>query len=412
MRKYISLIFFQLIEQSFVLGLPVLSSVHLQYIGHSFSFDNMFSENSNGTYRIDYDKISDNLDSRNTLALNADISLFYLGLNSNRNHFSLNINEKVTSSFSFDDDVGDLVIHGNAHPDLFERRISFNETTLHQNSYLEFGFGYAREINNKLTIGLKVKYLLGFANLQVKDLNGYAITSYDSIHLVHHGFDAYTTGESYFEDDGDVMDFLKDENAGWAVDLGMNYNINDKLSISAAITDLGQIKWSKGTAQYKFNPADYSFKGFELENVIEKEGESDKTFESELDSLEILFAADEFEDVSYKTKLSANAYVGVNYEFFPGHNLGALTNLYMVEDDTRSAFALYYNYHPSNLFNAVGNLQFRRNYVGIGLGASIKLGIFQFYATTETLTSLLAPSKASFLDARFGINIVFGGVYR
>ncbi len=152
-------------EQLVVVGLPAVSSIHMQYDGGPFSFDNMFTKNMDDTYNIDYDKISDKLNSRNTMSLNGDVSLFYLGMNLNRNHFSLGVRQKVISSFSFDEDVANLVIYGNGHEDLIGEKISFNQTTLNENAYFEFGLGYARDINDKLTVGLKFKYLLGFANV-------------------------------------------------------------------------------------------------------------------------------------------------------------------------------------------------------------------------------------------------------
>jgi hypothetical protein len=398
-------------EQLVVVGLPAVSSIHMQYDGGPFSFDNMFTKNMDDTYDIDYDKISDKLNSRNTMSLNGDVSLFYLGMNLNRNHFSLGVRQKVISSFSFDEDVANLVIYGNGHEDLIGEKISFNQTTLNENAYFEFGLGYARDINDKLTVGLKCKYLLGFANVQLKDVDAYAMVGLDSIRLFHNGFDVYTAGENYFEEDGNVLDFMEDKNTGWSLDFGFNYQVNDQLSFSAAISDVGYINWEKGTKQYHFNPVDYNFTGFEIESVIEDD-DSDDTFESELDSLSLLFTADELNDVSYKTELAANAYVGGNFEIAPGHDIGATVNMYLNEDDAKTSFGVYYNYHRGHLFNGVINVQCRDGYTGLGLGASLKLGMLQFYATTESLSSMLTPSKASFMDARLGINMVFGKVYR
>lgn len=398
-------------DQVVVVGLPAVSSIHMQYDGGPFSFANMFTKNTDGTYEMDYDKISDKLNLINTMSLNGDISLFYLGMNFNRNHFSLGVRQKVISSLSFDEDVANLLIYGNGHEDLLGEKISFNETSLIENAYLEFGLGYARDINDKLTVGLKFKYLLGFANVQFQNVDAYAMVGLDSIRLVHNGFDAYTAGESYFEDDGHVMDFMEDKNTGWAMDFGVNYHLTDQLSFSAAITDLGQIVWNKGTRQYHFNPVDYTFTGFEIEDVFE-EDDTDDTFQSELDSLEVLFTANELKDVSYKTELVANACAGANLEIIPGHDIGATVNMYLNKDDAKTSFGVYYNYHRGHFFNGVINFQCRDGYTGLGLGASLKLGMLQFYATTESFSSMLKPSKASFMDARLGINMVFGKVYR
>ncbi len=395
-------------NQEVVLGFPAMSSMHFQLNTGAFSFDNIFSENANGAYDMDWDKLSGNLKDQNYFSFNADVQLFALALNFKKNHFSFAINEKASAVFSITDDIANLLIYGNGDAKILGKKISFNSMVSNQMAYHEIALGYAREISDKLTVGLTMKYLAGIGFAKVKGLNGYALTSNDSVYFEHNGFSVLSADGFDFEGDKSYFNSFSSQNNGFAFDLGAQFKINDKMKVSAAITDLGSIKWKENTEESQFNPVHYSFSGFEIKKIINN-SESDETFNNELDSLETLMDPFEREGLSYKTKLNANMYLGFNYKLHPSHNVGVNIHAAMLPENTRTAYSVYYNYEARKNFNALVNMSVREgNGIGFGLGASVESGCFQLYMTSESLSSIFKPSKASILDARFGINFVFG----
>ncbi len=396
-------------NQEVILGFPALSSMHFQMNTGAFSFDNIFSENTNGAYDVDWDKLSGNLKDQNYFSFNADVQLFALALNFKKNHFSFAINEKASAVFSITDDIANLLIYGNGDAKILGEKISFNNMVSNQMAYHEIALGYAREISDKLTVGLTMKYLAGIGFAKVKGLNGYALTSNDSVYFEHNGFSVLSADGFDFEGDKSYFNSFSSNSKGFALDLGAQYKINDEMKISAAITDLGSIKWKGNTKEYQFDPVNYSFSGFEIEKLINNNASSDETFNNETDSLETLMDPIELAGLTYKTKLSANVYLGFNYEFHPSHHIGTNIHAAMLPKNVRTAFSVYYNYKAKKNFDALVNMSVREGSgVGLGLGTSVELGSLQLYMVTESLNSLFKPSKAHILDARFGINFVFG----
>ncbi len=399
-----------------VVGFPGLSSTRVGLNFDQLSFNNLFTQQADNFYQLDYDKISKNLSKQNYLTFNADLQLFYLGLNLKKSHFSLSVNEKVSSLFTYSDKVMQVAIYGNGDDDLLGEKIDFSKLGLNQIAYHEIALGYARDINEKLTVGIKAKYLAGIANVEVKDIEGHTVTTEEQIHIEHSGFSVNTTGYAFIDDDEDreidelLMNTLplKNKNTGFAFDIGANYHINDKMSVSASINDLGFINWKEETKQIVFNPVNYDFKGFEILKIID-EGTSDDYIEEEVDSLENLFKSEEVDGIAYKSNLSAKAYLAFDYAILPSHHVGVIANSMFFDGKMQTAYGAYYNFQPKRIFNATVNAAMRNGKLSLlGVGASLELGALQIYGTTEALTSLIKPDNASFVDARFGINLVFG----
>ncbi|WP_066633431.1 DUF5723 family protein [Labilibacter marinus] len=398
-----------------VFGFPVLASTRASFNADQLSFNNIFSKQNN-SYNLDFDKIASNLNKQNFLNLNADVQLFHLALNLKKNHFSLNFNDRVRSTLAYSDDFIKMAIYGNAHPDIIGKKIELNSLGGSQLSYHEIALGYARDINDKLTVGVKLKYLAGLTNIELKDIDGYVKTNEEEIRIKHQGFSARTAGFNLIEnnEDENISTLLtntlpgKNKNNGFAFDFGANYKINEKIKVSASIVDLGYINWNNDTKEIKYNPVDYSFKGFEILKVIDNR-DSDDYIQNELDSLENLFESFEEEGIKYRSTLTAKVNAGFDYAFHPKHHVGTVGNVALFDGKTQYAIGAYYNFQPQRIFNATMNVAMRNGQVGlIGVGASVELGAFQIYGTTESLTSLIQPDAASLVSARVGINLVFG----
>jgi cell division septation protein DedD len=395
-------------------GLPVISSTHLSFNGDQLTFNNLFSSNADGNYELDFDKIASSLKDQNYLSLNSDVQLLFYGMNIKKNFFSLAFNERISSVFTYSGDIATLAIMGNANENIYGQNIALDKLMIKQNAYHEIALGYAREISDKLTLGILLKYLMGIAASESEAINGVARTSDEQIYINHPGFSAYTAGEAFFDDENDMVKLItntlpgKNKNTGWAVDLGLNYNITNRLSVSAAVNDLGYINWKSDTREYRFNPVEYSFDGFEILQTLNEDDDED-VFQDELDKLETLFTPDEFEDVSFRSSLTTSANLSVNYEFYRNNHVGIQAYGRMVEGIVQPEFAAYYNYSPARIFNGVINMGMRNGEISmLGIGASVDIGGLQIYATTESLTNLIKPDDAALLDARVGINFVVG----
>ena len=123
-------------------------------------------------------------------------------------------------------------------------------------TFLEFASGAAVKFD-KLTLGARAKLLLGTNKIDLKvnhmiaELDGlsWSIQSYGSITGAGGGI-SDKTKKGALSDDYDVMDWdgvkwkpFGFGGVGGAIDLGVKYEINDYINISASVNDLGFIVW-------------------------------------------------------------------------------------------------------------------------------------------------------------------------
>lgn len=399
-----------------IIGLPVLSSSHLSVDMDQLSFDHVFMENTEQSLEIDFNNISSQLKDKNTFSVKSDIQLFFLGLNLGHNFFSLAFNDRINSNLIYTQDIMDLAIYGNGEgTPTFARNIALDKLKLSQNMYHEIALGFNRNIKQKISLGLRVKMLFGVVNSQTEKMNGFIRTDNDSIHFNGSNMAFRNSGYGYLSDDRDPLSIYRSTlpmtngNNGFGLDAGIHYNLSDRINLSASITDLGYINWKEDTKSYGIDDANYSFKGFDLVDLINNDNSANNFFQNELDSLETMFSVKDTSGISYKSTLTSNIYTGFDYQLAKNHRVGAQIYGKMIDGNITPEFGAYYNLRIGKVINTVVNASFRNGKIhAAGIGASVDLGPVQIYGTTESVTSLIKPEAASLLDARFGINLIFG----
>jgi hypothetical protein len=399
-----------------VVGLPILSSTRMGMDLGQISFNNLFTEQGEGAFSLDFDKISGKLNENNNLSVNSDVGLFFFGLNFNKNYVSLAVNERISSWMVYTKDIADMLIYGNGDPSIFGRNIELGGLSLNQSVYHEIALGYSRIVNDKLSLGARFKLLYGVLNAETDNLNGFIRTDADSIHITNSSFSFRHSGYSLFDGDVDMMSMamntmpFSNSNTGYGIDLGAQYQITDRMHVSASLIDLGYIDWKDNTESIGFNDVTYSFTGFDLLDLIDNsDSGNDDVFQQELDSLESLYTVNETEGVAYRSSLVSNFYTAFDYRVGEKHHFGAQVYGRIANGTISPEFGAYYNLQLGRVLNAVINASFRNGKVSsVGAGMSVNLGPVQFYGTTEGASSWINPEAASMVDARVGLNLTFG----
>ena len=398
-----------------VIGLPVISSSHISIDMDQLSFNRIFTESIEQSFTLNAESVSNSLRDINNFSIQSDLQLFFLGLNLGNNFFSLAFNDRVSSRMVYTKDMADLAMFGNGDERTFGKNLSMDHMFLRQNMYHEIALGYARDIGDKLSVGVRFKILSGVLNAQTEQVNGYLKTDADSIHITNSNFAFRNSGYNYFTEELDILSMYRNTlpfvggNSGIGFDFGVEYKVNDRISVSGSITDLGYISWKENTQSYSFDNVNYSFKGFDVIDLISSHGGSNDFIQNELDSLENLFTPNELENIVYKSSLASNFYTGIDYKIGQKHHVGAQVYGKIAEGNITPEFAVYYNLQLSQVVNAVVNASFRNGKIhAAGIGASVDLGPVQIYGTTESVTSLINPQAANLLDARVGLNLKFG----
>lgn len=204
-------------------------------------------------------------------------------------------------------------------------------------SYLELGLGHARQINDRLRVGAKLKILLGLGygyykatdfHVQMND-NQWLVKGKAELSLSPFGSQfKYKKDKNYVDPetgqttDRQRVDGLTDNfkanigGTGMAIDLGATYKVLDDLTVSAAITDLGFISWRN--ALHATSQGEWTFDGFK--NDIYMDGNTDtghNKIEDQLDDigddLGDLFALYDDGQKTRAQMLAATLNVGAEY---------------------------------------------------------------------------------------------------
>lgn len=332
-----------------------------------------------------------------------------------------------------------------------------NGLNMMSTNYAEIAFGHARTINNHLTVGAKLKALVGLAKANVR-IDKLTITaSQDAWTITPQGAELYasakglivpTKGETgnYQEDDyildanGNRTDQLKtgtdqqidydgvdfdDKNIGptgfgLALDLGAVYKLGD-WQFSAALLDLGFIGWKNTVKGTMSN--DFEFSGFENIAVKDTEGNAN-SLENQSDALlddlkDMAKFTKEADGMKRTTALAATLNFGAQYTLpaYDRLNFGLLSTTRLQGKHTWTEARLSANVSPLSGFEASVNYALSNFGSAAGLMLNFHPRGFNFFVAADVPLGKLepaycAPIGRAALNVNLGINFTFGSKYK
>ena len=301
---------------------------------------------------------------------------------------------------------------------------------IHTNSYIEYALGYSRNINEKLRVGAAVKYLMGIMNVdaefnkaQLNLGNDYwtAVTNAQiqaSVPGLKYDTELSENSGRQCVSGAEIEDFNFSSN-GFAVDLGVEYKLNDSWKFGASLLDLGFITWGNNvlaaTKDEKGNLGDKTFSTNDYKFSFEEDNENN--FEDELERLtDGLVGLYELEDAGdqgkRKKSLGATMNLAAEYTmpFYNRLSVGLINTTRFLEDFTWTEFRLSANVAPLKWFSA--NVNVAAGTYGCAFGWMLNIhptGFNLFVGMDQVLgkvTEEFVPlsSNASF---NLGINVPF-----
>ena len=286
---------------------------------------------------------------------------------------------------------------------------------LNINAYTEIGLGLSRQINSRLTVGARVKALLGIGNMELKlnrvamsanlpsdqQINQWSSESYwnsmtpsqaaqaaqelkDKFNNYHANLTVGAELKSSFkglelqEEEGKdyVTDFDFDSGKlgiagyGFGIDLGASYKILDNLTVSASVLDLGFISWSKSSTKIaSANPEPIDIKGSTYANMVDPnnpntvmnavnqlqndaQGYMDRVTNGDVLDYDMLQLEVSDAKESRKSRLASILVLGAEYGFFNNKlAVGVLSTTRFVQPDALTELTFSANYRPKSWFN-------------------------------------------------------------
>ncbi len=397
---------------------PGLSSFYTEYINTGFSIDDMITRRSDDSLIIDKDKILSSLDENNNITLNLHEELIGFGFRIKKNYFFFSTSSKTSAQFNYSKELFSLLLNGNAQ--YIGKNVNLGGVGLDVNNYVEFAVGMSREINDKLSVGAKIKYLIGIANINTEksEINLYTGTAQQSYAMTA-STDILINTSSPVDlnidgEDNDDSEFDFDEwrarNTGYGIDLGATYKLNKKISFAASILDLGSITWKEDVSNYrsKEGTSTFTFEGVNIGDFFNKGELSDTAFNSLLDSIQETFKLEEVNE-TYKTSLNTKFYISGHYSLTEVDKLGVLVRGEFFNKEFYPSLSISYNRQFGRVFIAVVNWTIMNKiYTNLGLGFAFNPGPVQLYMVSDNVYSVFDPNSTRNINFRFGMNFRFG----
>lgn len=393
-------------KAKFHLGIPVLSYLDLGLVNNGFVLSDIISNNS-----ITSDKMLAKLEDDNYISLNLNVDLLSFGFKvKKKNYFSFNATEKIDFNFDYSKNFMTLLNKGTGP--FVGQTVSMIGTGLRFTHYREFGIGYTREWNDKLTVGTKVKFLQGLSNFNSEELDialttnsdDYTLTATSTIGLRTAGLAFLTDSNASFSAGSYMANF---ENLGAAIDLGANYKINDQISASFSATDLGFIQWKTDARRYYNNKAEFTWNGLDIMQYL---SDSNKTAYTKnlSDSLTNIFGLKK-SNFNYTTNIIGNIYLGGQYKFNQWFNAGLLFHGQLFAGNLYPSYTVLGGVNLSRWVQATASYSIvNRSYNNLGAALALNLGPVQIYMAGDNVLGFAQLDYAKTLNLRLGINIMTG----
>lgn len=390
------------------IGLPAISSLYLNFGNSGFRYKDVIRKDATtDSLKLDIDNLISKLAKNNYISTSFQTDLLSFGFAVKKNYFSFNATEKVNMRFRYPKGLFRFLAEGNGGDNIGqELKLNFGIDATH---YREYGFGYVRKVNEKLTLGGKFKYLYGMENLSTKDVDvslttgeDFSMTARGNFQLQMSGLDSAST-ENIENDPRGYL--LKKKNRGFGVDLGGVYKLTKKITLSASIIDLGFINWKEPGSQIiktKNQDANFTYEGVEIDDLSGGDPLQDLG-----DTLEAIFELDTIEG-GYRKALATQLYVGGNYNLTEKINAGAVLYAQIFDKKIQPALSLSFNQRLGKWFNySLAYSIYNRSASNLGVGFGLNIGALQWYVVTDNVL-VVFPQAAKNAHLHTGFNLTFG----
>jgi hypothetical protein len=390
----------------------VISSTRVSADLDGVSLSNLFNNSGTESLSLDTLIIPDQMKEVNYVRVNQSIQLFYLGLTLGKSYVSIGLHEVSELRMNYPGDLVGWAIRGPGSPEYIGRPLNLGSFYGKGVAYNKTSVSIGRSFGDRLRLGARFNYLLGLGMAETTKLSGKLYVGIDSVTIQTGEIQANTAGIDFFTSGGRTADdyvnyFVKTGNKGIAWDFGGTYQITKRLSVSAAVNDLGFITWKDYTKSYHVNPVTYTFKGIDFLDYMGNSGSANVN--DEIDSLRALFKPTETTGEKYTSALIGKAYAGINYHVLGVNNLSAIVYFDLFQEKLNPALSVGYTMQLGRMLNATVGATFQNKKINnIGLGIALKLFKFQVFATTDRAQSIFYPARATRADIHAGLNLVFG----
>lgn len=395
------------------------------------------------------DKFLAGIKDLNSIETESTIQLFGFGISIGKDSYVfLDINDRVNENFVIPGGLFRLALKGDG--EFVGNKIDLSALSGNLKYYREFGLGFSRNFTDRLRLGIKGKLLFGITSAVIDNKSLGLTVNPDFSQLfdanmainisgpVRFHMDSQNMIDSVYSDDrlktaSGIADFiLGKKNNGFGVDIGATFDLTDRIVISAAITDLGFIRWKKDVTTLKANNH-FELSGVTLTEVFDGTKSVEEVGREILDSLKDVFVITNSHE-PFKTVIPFGISIGGSYSITKQFSVGLLSYSRFIGKQIREALTLSANMNLGNVLSAsLCYTAENGRFDNIGAGIAVRAGVAQFYlcsdripvkwekikgvrttfdnAGNETGTkpyTIPVPAVWNTVNLRLGMNFVFG----
>ena len=434
-------------SNSVYIGLPLISSINLNMNNNFVNFSDLLQRDQSKNLIVsvlhpDYDPDTFLAKIREKNSIEQEFTIQTLGVGfsvGKDSYIFLDINERIDGNIVLPGDLFRLALKGNS--DFVGRKIDLSSLRGEMSYYREVGLGFSRNFTDKLRVGIKGKLLFGLANASIDNKSLGISVNEDYSHTldanltvnmsgpIHVNMDSNNNITSIALDDNKfktasgVRDFFTDsKNIGFGMDIGASYDLNDRIVLSASVTNLGFINWKKDVTNLKADNK-FKFSGLNLLDVINGTKTIDELAADMLDSLKNAFVVSNTK-TAYTTFLPFGVSVGGSFSVTKKLTLGLLSYSRVIGQQIRESLTFSANLTIGNEFSAsLSYTAENHRYDNLGAGIAFRTGVTQFYLLSDRVpvtwtrikdnnSNVIIPSNWNTVNIRFGMNIVIGNRVR
>ena len=401
------------------IGLPLMSGANGAVSSSGFKLgDFQEGETSEMAPVNPYKKFLDGLDQQNYALMDVSVNLLDLGFRiGKRNYINFFANENMNALMKYPRPLAEMLFNvGNNF--IVERAYDIQTYQFNVLQYRAVGFGYTRQITNKISAGFRVKSLMGISHIQ---------TYNDSMRFVSDKDDRYfgVLGNLSFMSSGtenlspyyailgnlnfsnlavqalqrNPSSYLKSTgNNGFAFDLGIQYNVSKELDLYASLLNMGSITWKNDVT---INPI--------ADDNIEFPTAGLDGFNHEVLEFKDSLGRKASIDTTFDTKLPALLYLGGSYFINPTTSIDVVLNPKFYLGEVDFGFAVGMTTRVNKILQVGGNISsFNKSTINFGVGAALNLGPAQLYVASDNVIPIFAFKSARTAHLNIGLTFNFG----
>jgi len=397
--------------QKAYIGMPLFSGISVSFTNSGFTYSDLIKKDSDDSLYIDVANAINSMKGENLINVNTQIDLFNAGIVIGKKYFvGISAAERVHMNLLYNKDLFGFAYYGNEAYLGEEANIEIKLDATH---FREYAISFATELTDKFSVGTRLKYLYGMENVSTKktsihlytDPTTFAITASGNIGINTSGLSNFSDTENF-----NMNQYLFGKsNSGFAFDFGVQAKPVKNLILSAAVTDLGSIKWKDDAINYNAAHVnnEFTFSGIDINELLGAD-DIEQALTDYADSLASQFFLDTTY-YSYTSTLPFSFSSGIQYNLTKKISTGLLYQGYSFRDYLSStlsanlAITLGKKFN-SNVVYSMGNNG--RSALGLGIGLTFLQ--MHWYLVSDNVMAFVKPQEAKSTSIRTGILMTFG----